>query len=185
MHPAALRPIDHPQEEASRCLVEATIGIVAERALDSLGLLTGEPDRERASCLGRMQETLPAILRADAALDEALVDQLLQDAVKTLFRDLQEIEKIGDRKPRAARDEMDDPVVRTPETKLAEHAIRVADEIAIGEEEKFDQLIGRLAADLIRGRKRPGYIEPVRWGRVRHGLSSIYVSLIDIFQGHR
>ena len=49
-------------------------------------------------------------------------------------------------------DEMQDAVVGAPETVFVQDPVGIADEVAIGEEEQLDQVVGRAA--------RPGYPSP-------------------------
>ena len=85
---------------------------------------------------------LALVLDAGALLDETGLDQFLQDAVEALLGDLQDVEQFGDRQARAAVDEMQDAVMGAAEAVFGEDAVGIADEIAIGEEQKLDQVVG-------------------------------------------
>ena len=66
---------------------------------------------ERAARLGQVQVAVAAVLDADPALDQAVVDQLAQHAVQALLGDAEEVEELVDGEPGAAVDEVDRPVV--------------------------------------------------------------------------
>jgi hypothetical protein len=74
-----------------------------------------------------------------------LVHELLQHAAQRLFGDFENIEKVGHFHSGMAGDEMQDAVVRAPEAEFGERLIGIADEVAIGEEQKLDQVPYRLA----------------------------------------
>src|SRR5579872_5665827 len=71
---------------------------------------------------------------------------------------------------------MQNAVMGPPERKLAQHRIRIADEIPIGEEQKFDDVPDRLSRPRL---PRSGRRRPV--SRDRRAGSQIYVSHIDLF----
>ena len=61
------------------------------------------------------------------------------------------VEQLGHLHSRIAIDEMQHTMVGAPEAKRCQHLVRIADEITIGEEQKFDQIpigLGALHARL-------------------------------------
>ena len=58
-----------------------------------------------------IEQALAPVGRAGAALDEVLLDQLLQNPVQALLGDAQDVEELGDGQARLAVDEMQHPVV--------------------------------------------------------------------------
>ena len=62
------------------------------------------------------EQALPPVGGAGAALDEVLLDQLLEDPVQALLGDPQDVEQFGDGEARLAVDEMQHPVMGPPET---------------------------------------------------------------------
>ena len=107
--------------------------------------------------------------------------QLLQHPVEALLGDLQDVEKLGDVRPGLAVDEVQHAVMRPPEAVVGEDPVGVADEVAIGEEQQLDEVVGRLL-----GERRAGAL-PRRMRRRACGsgtssASAIYVSHVDIFQ---
>jgi hypothetical protein len=65
--------------------------------------------------------------------------QFAQHARQTLLRDLQDFQEIGDAHARIAVNEIQHAVMGAPETDFGEDAIGLADEVAIGQEEGFDE----------------------------------------------
>ena len=63
----------------------------------------------------RVKVALPSVGGACAALDEALLDELLEDPVQALLGDPQDVEQLGDGEAGLAVDEMQHPMVRAPE----------------------------------------------------------------------
>ena len=113
----------------------------------------------------RIEQALAAVLAAGALLDEAGIDQLLQDARQALLGDLQDVEQVGDRQAGIAVDEMQHAVMRAAEVGLRQDRVGIGDEVAIGEEQELDQVHHRVlsaAAGTSRGERM------------------IYVSHIDI-----
>ena len=89
---------------------------------------------------GQVQVAVAAVLDADAALDEAVVDELAQHAVQALLGDAEELEQLVDGQPGPAVDEVDRPVVGAAVLALLEDAVGVGGEAAIGEEHQLDAL---------------------------------------------
>src|SRR5450759_2410188 len=107
---------------------------------------------------------------------EALIDQLLEHAAERLFGDVEDLQQVGDLHAGIAVDEMQHPVMGTPEGELGEHLVRIADEIAIGEEQQLDDVPDRL------GRRRRGARALGQAARRGGNLGAhIYVSHVDIF----
>ena len=93
---------------------------------------------------GGEEQPLAPVGGAHPALDEILLDQLLEHPVEALLGDAQDVEELRDRQARLAVDEVQDPVMGPPETVLVQDPVGIADEVAIGEEEQLDQVVGRL-----------------------------------------
>ena len=104
-------------------------------------------------CGGGVEQPLAPVGRAGPALDEALVDQFLEHPVEALLGDPQDVQEFGDRQARLAVDEMQHPVMGAPETEVGQDAVGIADEVAIGEEEQLDQVVGRPLAGMVLGRR--------------------------------
>jgi len=92
----------------------------------------GDAFRERVARMVR-----PILLRRHRA---EVLDQLPEHPGKTLLGDLEDVEKIGDPDSRVTANEVDDPVVGAAKAEVGQDFIRIGDEIAIGEEQQFDQL---------------------------------------------
>ena len=103
-----------------------------------------QPERQRASRLGRVEQALPPVLGSLDLLDEAAVDELLEDPPEALLGDLEDVEQVGDPDARMAVDEVHHPVMRPAEAIGDEHCVGIRDEVAIGKEQELD--IGRLRA---------------------------------------
>ena len=88
----------------------------------------------------RMQVAVAAVLDADAALDEAVVDELAQHAVQALLGDAEEVEELVDGEAGPAVDEVDRAVVGAAVLALGEDAVGVGGEAAVGEEHQLDAL---------------------------------------------
>ena len=154
------------QDTAGRFLVG--IAEPGERPPDPRGLQGGELERERLSLRGDEQQALASV-GALPLLHIAFVDELLEHAAERLLGDLQDPEKLGDLHAGIAVDEVQDPVVGAAEAELGEHRVGVPDEVAIGEEQKLDQIPERLP--FVPDLARPD------------GDVQIYVSHVDIFLG--
>ena len=98
---------------------------------------------------GGEEQPLAPVGGAHPALDEVLLDQLLEHPVEALLGDAQDVEELGDGQARLAADEMQDAVMGAPEAVFVQDPVGIADEVAVGEEEQLDQVVGR--------RARPGY----------------------------
>ena len=118
----------------------------------------------------------PPVLRAFFLHHEALIDQLLEHAAERLLGDVEDLQQVGDLHAGIAVDEMQHPVMGAAEGELAEHLVRVADEIAIGEKQQFDDVPDRL-----RGRRRRRGASHRALGKGGGLGVHIYVSHIDIF----
>ena len=120
----------------------------------------GELHRQRLSGGTRIKQPLAAIVGAFFLHDIAFIDQLLEDATERLLGDFQDIEQVGDLDPGIAVDEVQDAVVGAAEAELFQHLVRIADEIAIGEEQKLDEVPVRFALPPPRARsarRRSGF----------------------------
>ena len=121
-----------------------------KRARDARGLQPGELHGQRLALGGDVEQPLAAVVGALLLQHIALVDQLLEHAPERLLGDLQDVEQFGDLHAGIAVDEMQHPVMRAAEAELRQHVVGIADEIAIGEEQKLDDVPDRLA--LLRAR---------------------------------
>ena len=118
---------------------------IGERARDPLGLEAGEFHGQRFA-LGRgIKKALPAVAFALLLQHVALIHQLLQHPAERLFGDVEDIQQVGDLDAGMAGHEMHDPMMRAAESEFRKRLIGIADEIAIGEEQQFDQIPDRLA----------------------------------------
>ena len=94
-----------------------------------------------ASPLAReIEEALAPVVGARLLQHIALVDELLEHAAERLLGDLEDVEQFGDLHARIAVDEMQHPVVRAAEAEFLQHVVGIADEVAIGEEQKLDDV---------------------------------------------
>ena len=91
-----------------------------------------------------MEEPLAAVMGALALHDIALVDELLEHAAERLLGDFQDIEEVGDLDAGIAVDEVQHAMVGAAEAEFCQHLVGIADEIAIGEEQKLDEIPARL-----------------------------------------
>jgi hypothetical protein len=73
----------------------------------------------------------------------AVIDEFAQHAAEALFRDLQDIEEIGDPHAGMPVHEVQDTVMRAPEADARKNFVGIADKIAIGEKQKLDQIVSR------------------------------------------
>jgi hypothetical protein len=139
----AIGVVGHAGKKTPCCLTR-TGAKFGKHARNTLGLQAGEPQRQPLACLARIQKPLAAIVRARALQHIALINELFEHAAEGLFGDFQDVEQVGDFDAGIAIDEVQHPMVRAAEAKLYQHFIRIADEIAIGEEQKLDQIPIRL-----------------------------------------
>src|SRR5262245_12273221 len=146
-----------------------------EHAIDPLRLQRREPERQGLSLRRHIEEALTAILIALLLQHIALVDELLEHAAERLFRDVEDLEQIRNPHAGVAVDEMQDPVMRAPETKLQKHLVGVTDEVPVGEEQQFDDVPNGLRR---RSTRRTAFRHPCTG---YSDLAHIYVSHIDIF----
>src|SRR5262249_31166905 len=103
--------------------------------------------------------------------DIILIDELLEYTAKRLLGDLQDVEQVCNLHARVAVDKMQHAMVRAAKSKLLQHLVGVADEVAIGEEQEFDEVPDRLrrlgTCRLRRGARPAG----CRHAGVSHGPS--------------
>ncbi len=88
----------------------------------------------------RVEQAPPAVAGPGPHLDQMTVDQVLHDAIETLFGDLQDIQQGVDRQSGMPEHEMQDAMVGPAEAVIFEEPIRVADEVPVGEEEQLDEV---------------------------------------------
>jgi hypothetical protein len=104
------------------------------------GLQRSKFAREFRALRGQVEEALAAIDDAGARLDEAALDELLEDAVEALLGDPQYVEQRRDREARAAIDEMEHAVMRSAKAVIFKEPVSVAHEIAVGEKKQLYEL---------------------------------------------
>ena len=159
--------VDHAEQEGRH----RRAGFRAERQqrrFDAPLLRRREAGGERLPGRRRVEQPLTAILEPGALLDEAGIDQLLQHAREALLGDLQDVEEVGDRQAGIAVDEMQHAMMRASEIGLRQDRIRIGDEVAIGEEQKLDEIHHRIVGG---------------GAQASRGERMIYVSHIDISCG--
>ena len=78
------------------------------------------------------------------------VEQLLEDPSERLLGDAQDIEQVGDLQARIAMDEMHHPVMGAAEAKGFQFMVGIADKVAVGEEQQFNDIPAQIG--LARGR---------------------------------
>ena len=142
-HAVAVLGIDHAGEKPLRRLARAGPELV-EHAGDPRGLQAGKLHRQRLTCRADIEQPLAAVVGAFFLDHIAFIDELFEDAAERLFGDPQNVEQVGNLHAGIAVDEMQHAVVRAAETELGQNFVGVADKIAVGEEQKFDQIEIRL-----------------------------------------
>ena len=167
-HAVAVVGVDHGDQEPARRLVRVGPEL-GERARDARGLQAGELHRQRLALRRDEEQALAAVVGAFLLHHVALVDELLEHAAERLLGDLQDVEQVRDLHARIAVDEMQHPVMRAAEAEFRQHIVRVADEVAIGEEQQLDEVPDRLVAA---GRTVSGGERPI--GRNREQLCQPY-----------
>ena len=87
-----------------------------------------------------LQKPLPPVSRAGMLDDEALPDQLAEDAVQALLGDAQNTKQLADRDLRVASDEVDHAMMGPTKIVFRKNLIRFCGEIAVGEIQQLDPL---------------------------------------------
>src|SRR4029077_4765200 len=148
-----------------------------EHAADPHCLQPGKLERQRFAGGADIKQPLTAVgaLLLD---DVALVDKLLEDAAERLLGDFQNVEQLSDFHTRVAINEMQHAMVRAAKAELVQKLIGVADEVAVGKEQKLDEIPIGLARIGALGHRRGG---PVFARRCQTDVGH-YVSTIDIFR---
>ena len=178
----AVGRVDHGEQEAARGVLA-----VARRPSDSARMMRrvcslARRQRELVALRRVIEQPLAAVRGAGPLLDEVLLDQLLQDPVEALLGDAQDVEQFGDGEAGLPVDEMQDAVMRPAEAVVGEDAVGIADEVAIGEEEQLDQVVGRpCLGGTSLAVSRAGLRAAWR-GTADTTCTSVYVSLVDISQ---
>src|SRR6202042_166366 len=147
-HLVGIIAIDHGAQELPDSLEAGRLD-AAQCAIESIGLQPCKLCHQRLALGGGEKKALPAIAVAGLLHDIAFVEQLLQDAPERLLGDSQHVEQVGNLQPGIAVDEMQHPVVRATKAKGLKLVIGVADEIAVGEKQKLDDVPAQ-------GRRRNG-----------------------------
>src|SRR5665213_14551 len=142
-HVLAIISVDHGGEKAPCRLVRVGPEF-GESAGDALRLQAGELERQRFAFWRDVQEALTPVLRAFLLNHVALIDQLLEHAAERLFGDVEDFQQVSDLHAGIAVDEMQHTVMGAAEGELAQHLVRIADEIAVSEEQQLDDVPGRL-----------------------------------------
>src|SRR6478752_5195825 len=159
------------------CAQEALDGLgilrrhLGERPGNARGLEAGELLHQRLALRCRKQQALAAIIVASLLHDIALVQELLEHAAERLLGDAQDVEEVGDLEPGIAIDKVHDAMMGAAEAERLQLLVGIADEIAIGEEQQFDDIPAQIAS-VVCGRPRPGSV--LRRSR------EIYVRHIDV-----
>ena len=120
--------------------------MLAQRAVDAVGLQAGELCHQRLALGGGVKKALPAVVVAGLLHDIAFVEQLLEHPPQRLLGDAQHVQQVGDLQPGIAVDEMHHPVMRPAEPEGLQLVVGVADEIAVGEEQQLDDIPAQIAA---------------------------------------
>src|SRR5215216_1158528 len=162
--------IEQGGEKPARRVVRARAE-VGQRPRNPRGLQPGELHGQGFAFRGDVKKALAPVVLAFLLHHVALLDELLEDAAQRLFGDLQHDQEIGHLHAGVAVDEMQDAVVGPPEGESRKHFIGIADEVAVGKEQEFDQVPDRL----VQSGRRFG----PRWGCAVGGNN--YVSHVDIF----
>ena len=133
--------------------VSAPSGSISrERAVDAVGLQPGELRHQRLALGGGVKQALPAVVIAGLLDDIALVEQLLEHPAERLLGDAQDVQQVGDLQAGIAVDEMHHPVMGPAEPESLELMVGIADEVAVGEEQQFDDVPAQFAGPRGRGR---------------------------------
>ena len=129
---------DHGEQEARNCGVVAGAGM-GERLPDAPGLQAVEAGGEGGTLVGRKKQALAAVALAGLLRDPALIDQLLEHAGQALLGDLQDLEQVRDLHARMPVDEVQHAMVGAAEAIFGQHGVRLAREVAVGEEQQLDE----------------------------------------------
>src|SRR6185437_4132080 len=133
-HAIPIIGIDHGRQEPARRLVRVGAEF-SEYTVDPLRLQCCESERECLAFGRHIQQTLAAVLRAFLLQHVALIDQLLEDSAKRLFRDVEDFKQVGNLHPGIAVDEVQDTMVGPAETEFEQHFIGIADKIPVREKQ--------------------------------------------------
>jgi hypothetical protein len=136
-----------------------------------------EPRGKADTLICRVKKPLTPIQLPCLLHDPSVVDQLLQNASKTLLGDLQDVEQVRDFKPGMAIDEMEHPMVGPSQTVFGECGIRFASEVSISEEQ---QLNDGEEPRVRSGGRCPARL-PIRWRLASAQQTRDYVSHVDLF----
>ena len=118
---------------------------------------------QRLALGGDVEQALAAVVVAFLLHHVALVDELLEHAAERLLGDLQHVEQVGDLHARVAVDEMQHAVMGPPEVEFGQHVVGIADEVAVGEEQKLDDVPDRLGGRGARLGLGHGRAGPAGW----------------------
>ena len=83
---------------------------------------------------------MPAVVVAGLLHDVAFIEQLLENAPERLLGDAQYVQEISHLQAGIAVDKMQHPVMGPPKTESLQLVIGVADKIAVGKEQKLDDI---------------------------------------------
>src|SRR5690606_34159994 len=101
-----------------------------------------------APLVGQVEQALAPVLRARLLQNIAAVDELLQNTCETLLGNLEDIKEIGHPQARVPVHEVKNAVMCPAEAELREDGVRLAGEVAIGEEQQLDELDELVRGDL-------------------------------------
>ena len=128
-----------------------------ERPLEARRLHRCDLSHERLTGRCREQLALPSVGVAEAALDVAALDQILEHAVEALLGDLQNIEEFRDGQARAPRCEIEHPMMGATEPIPGEQTVGIGDKVTIGEEHQFDEVEARVGPIAVSIRVGPSH----------------------------
>ncbi len=142
--------IDHRAQELPD-RIRACRPDIPQRVVDPICLQAGKLGDQRLALCGGEKKTLPPVVIAGSLHDIPFVEQLLENPSEGLFGDAQHVEQVGHLEAGIAVDEMDDPVMRPPETEDLQLIVGVADKVPIGKEQQLDDIPAQLAGPWRRG----------------------------------
>src|SRR6202012_1130940 len=106
-----------------------------ESAVDAQRLQAGQLERQRLALWRYIQKPLAAVLSPFFLQHVTLIDQLLEHAAERLLGDVEDLQQVGNFHTGIAIDEMQHAMVGAAKGELAQHLVRIADEITISEKQ--------------------------------------------------
>ena len=139
----AMVGIDHCRQKPARCLMRIRPQL-RQCPCDTSRLQAREFHGQRLALSGDVKQPLPPVIGSFLLHHITLLDQLLEHAAQRLLGDLENIEQLGDLHAGISVDEMQHPMMCSPEAQFRQNIVRITDEIAISEEQKLDNVPDRL-----------------------------------------